>query len=133
MTGDAGTASEDRYERTTAFRWTERAFELLETGKLRAEIKQPRQGVRVAHVWGQCPRCGHHLDDWQPLSALTGVVGTRRPDSAAHDAVDVEVIDVGCGCGMVHSDAPAETTGCGVSFRIELEPISPSDAPRRNS
>jgi hypothetical protein len=38
MSGDPGTGSEERYEKTTAFVWTERAFEFLETGKLQAEI-----------------------------------------------------------------------------------------------
>lgn len=133
MTETVGTTSDDRYEKTTAFVWTERAFELLETGKLRAEIQQPHPGVRVAHVWGQCPRCGHQLDDWQPLSAVTGLIGARRPDSATHDDADVEPIDVSCGCGMTHLGAPADTTGCGVSFRIELEPIPSSGASRRDS
>lgn len=133
MTGDAETASQDPYEKTTAFRWTEHAFALLEIGKLYAEIQQPCPGVRVSHVWGQCPRCGHHLDDWQTLSAVTGLVSARRSDAAAHDSVDVEPIDVSCGCGMTHPDAPPDTTGCGVSFRIELEPIPSSDIPRRDS
>jgi hypothetical protein len=133
MTEDAHSASEDRYEKTTAFAWTEHAFALLGTGKLHAEIQQSRAGVRVAHVWGLCPRCGHHLDDWQTLSAVTGLIGTRRPDSAAHTSAAVEPIDVDCGCGMTHPDAPPDTTGCGVSFRVELEPVSSSDAPRRDS
>jgi hypothetical protein len=133
MTEDAATASQDQYERTTAFRWTEHAFALLEIGKLHAEIQQPRPGVRVSHVWGPCPRCGHPLDDWQTLSAVTGLVRSRRPDSAAHDTSDVEPIDVGCGCGMTHPGAPPDTTGCGVSFRIELEPIPSTDIPRRDS
>jgi len=129
MSGDAGIASEERYEKTTAFVWTERAFELLETGKLRAEIQEPRAGARWSHVWGQCPRCGHYIDDRQPLSAVTGLVGSRRPETFTHNiVVDVEPVDVGCGCGTTHSGAPADTTGCGVSFRIELEPIPQSDA-----
>ena len=47
---------------------------------------------------GQSPRCGHRINDWQPLSAITGVVGGRRPDSAAHDNSDIEPVDIGCGC-----------------------------------
>lgn len=133
MSRDAGTASEERYEKTTAFVWTERAFELLETGKLYAEIQQPRRGLRVSHVWGQCPRCGHRIDDWQPLSAVTGLVGEHRPDSGAGGALDVEPVDIGCGCGTTHPGAPADTTGCGVSFRIELEPVPDSDAAGRDS
>jgi hypothetical protein len=133
MTEDAETASQDRYDKTTAFRWTEHAFALVQTGKLHAEIQQPHPGVRVSHVWGQCPRCGHHLDDKQTLSAVTGLLGVRRPDSTTHDTADVEPIDVGCGCGTTHPGAPPDTTGCGVSFRIELELIASSDTSRRDS
>lgn len=133
MSGDAGTASEERYEKTTAFVWTERAFELLEVGNLQAEIQERRPGMRWSHVWGECPRCRHRIDDWQPLSAVTGLVGGRRPDSAARDTVDVEPVDIGCGCGTTHPGAPGDITGCGVSFRIELEPIPDSDAAGRDS
>jgi len=133
MNGDASATPEERHERTTAFVWTERAFVLLETGKLRAEIQERRPGVRWSHVWGECPRCGHRIDDWQPLSALTGLAGGRRPDSAAREAGDVEPVDIGCGCGTTHPGAPDDTTGCGVSFRVELEPVPDSDAGGRDS
>jgi len=132
MSEDAETAAEEHYEKTTAFVWTERAFAQLETGTLRAEIQQWRPGVRWAHVWGDCPRCGHHIDDWQPLSAVTGLVGGRRSDSAEHDTVDVEPVDISCRCGTTHPNAPAATTGCGVSFRIELEPAPDQDAPEQD-
>jgi hypothetical protein len=122
MSEDASGDSGQRYEKTTAFVWTERAFEFLQIGRLRAEIQQSHPGVEASHVWGQCPRCGHHVDDWQPLSAVTGLIGSRRPNSAVRDTTDIETVDVGCGCGTVHPGAPADTTGCGVSFRIEFEP-----------
>ena len=122
MSGDAATSAEERYEKTAAFAWTLRAFEFLETGKLRAEIQEHRPGVRSSHVWGQCPRRGHRIDDWQPLSAVTGLVGRRRSGLAERDAnVDVELVDVSCGCGTTHPGAPAGITGCGVSFRVEFE------------
>jgi hypothetical protein len=133
MSGDVETASEEHYEKTTAFLWTERAFELLEIGKLRAEIQERRPGVRWSHVWGQCPRCAHQIDDWQPLSAVTGLLGGRRKGSAARDTADVELVDIGCGCGTTHPGAPSDMTGCGVSFRIELEPVPGSDATGRDS
>lgn len=107
------------YEQTTAFEWTERAFELLAEGRLQAEIHRLLPGVLSAHVWGQCPRCRHQLDDWQALSAVTGSVTSRRPGSDPLD--DVTVVDIDCGCGTVHAGAPGGTTGCGVSFRVELE------------
>lgn len=113
--------SAQQYEKTTAFVWTERAFELLETGRLSAEIQQPSPGVEASHVWGKCPRCGHDVDDWQPLSTVTGLIGSRGPDSAAPGTVAVETVDISCGCGIVHPGAPDDTTGCGVSFRIEFE------------
>ena len=122
MSGDAATSAEERYEKTAAFAWTSRAFEFLETGKLRAEIQEHRPGVRSSHVWGQCPRCEHRIDDWQPLSAVTGLVGRRRSGLAERDAnADVELVDVSCGCGTTHPGAPAGTTGCGISFRVEFE------------
>lgn len=130
MSEDAGTGSEERYEKTTAFGWTKRAFELLESKKLWAEIQERQPGVRWSHVWGDCPRCGHRIDDWQPLSAVTGLVGGRRSHSDVRDPVDVEPVDVGCGCGSTHPGAPEDTTGCGVSFRVELEPVPDSDGER---
>lgn len=124
MSEGTSAGSAQRYEKTMDFMWTERAFEFLQTGRLRAEIRQARPGVTSSHVWGQCPRCGHLLDDWQPLSAVTGLTGSRRPDSAARGTADVEAVDISCGCGTVHPGGPTGTTGCGVSFRIEFEPVS---------
>jgi hypothetical protein len=87
-----------------------------------AEIQEHRPGVRSSHVWGLCPLCEHRIDDWQRLSAVTGLVGRRRSGLAERDAnADVELVDVSCGCGTTHPGAPAGTTGCGVSFRVEFE------------
>src|SRR5205807_1522904 len=127
MNGDTATPPEERYEKTAAFVWTVRAFELLETGNLRAEIQEHRPGVRSSHVWGQCPRCEHRIDDWQPLSAVTGLIGRRRSGLADRDA-DVELVDVSCGCGTTHPGAPPGTTGCGVSFRVEFERLPDGSA-----
>lgn len=122
------------YERTTAFIWTERAFDLMQQGKLHAEVKEGRPGVLTSHTWGECPRCGDHLDDWQPLSAVTGLLGNRGRESVRRTA-DIEPIevDVSCGCGTVHPGAQADTPGCGVSFRIELVPVFDSNVAGRDS
>jgi hypothetical protein len=45
--------SDKCFERAIGFEWTERAFELLGTGELRAEIQEHRAGGRWAHVWGR--------------------------------------------------------------------------------
>jgi hypothetical protein len=70
-------------------------------------------GLFKSHGWGQSPRCGHRIDDWQPLSAVTGVVGGRRPDSAAHDNSDIEPVDIGCGCASPTTVHPVR-----LSFRF---------------
>jgi len=126
MDSHAQVGSDELYQKTTGFEWTERAFELLGSGELWAEI-QHHQGGQWAHVWGRCPRCGHRIDDWQPLSAVTGLLGGRRTRSGTHETESVEPVDVGCGCGTNHPGAPDGVTGCGVSFRIELEPVPTHD------
>lgn len=112
-------ADSDQYEDTAAFEWTEKAFELLEDERLTATVTAG-DGVFTVVTDGECPRCGHRLLDRQVGSAVTGLeVGVRN--SAAHqESAPVVVVDVTCGCGHTHPDAPDNTTGCGVSFRIEL-------------
>ena len=80
---------------------------------------------------GECPRCygcGHEIDDRQTLTAVTNLMGREwRLAKPGHDqdtdqqaGPEFVPVDVSCGCGQAHSGAPAGSTGCGVSFRVEL-------------
>jgi hypothetical protein len=114
---------DDTYRVSSEFLWTKMAYEKLLKGRdLHGEVIS-RDGVMASHVWGQCPRCRHPLDDRQPLTVLTSLMGVRGTDSpqSAEDAdVPFAQVDVSCGCGVTHRGAPADTTGCGTSFRVEL-------------
>ena len=124
------------YEESVEYAWTEKAFGMLESGALRGEVVS-RDGVARSRVWGPCPRCqecGHEIDDRQTLTAVTNLMGrewraaTRdhgQDDGGEAGPVFVSV-DVSCGCGKSHLGGPAGSTGCGVSFRVEL-PVHQAD------
>ena len=117
------------YEESFDYQWTEKAFGMLESGALHGEVVS-RDGVVRSRVWGGCPRCqecGHELDDRQTLTAVTNLMGrewlTTRgqgQDSGGEAGPVFVAVDVSCGCGKNHADGPAGSTGCGVSFRVEL-------------
>lgn len=128
------TASPDTpYQNSADYLWTERAFEMLERYDLHGEVVS-RDKIVGSRVWGPCPRCGHILDDRQTHTAVTNLMGReRRPRGATGSGqvggnTDVAffAVDVSCGCGSSHSGAPADKTGCGVSFRVEL-PVRVAD------
>lgn len=111
------------YEETAEFKWTKRAFESLTANALTAETRWSA-GVGSVIVTGPCPRCAHQMADRQVLAAVTGLSAGPRPDpppTAEAERRETVVVDVTCGCGLVHAGAPEDVTGCGVSFRIELE------------
>ncbi|GHG88864.1 hypothetical protein GCM10018780_07650 [Streptomyces lanatus] len=63
-----------------------------------------------------------------------GVIhGRQGVPGQVHDATAlapaVVTVDVTCGCGHTHAGAPEGTTGCGVSFRVELEAESAPSNP----
>jgi hypothetical protein len=111
------TADDGDYAESTAYRWTERAYELLLSGDLRARAFDS-DGVLSSHVWGSCPRCGHALDDRQVHTAV--FPGTTRHPGAATGSPPVLEVDVCCACRYPHPLAPPEVAGCGISFRVEL-------------
>jgi hypothetical protein len=56
--------------------------------------------------------------DRQVITALTGLSGPSRGENGERPAV--VMLDVTCGCGSEHRNAPEGAVGCGVSFRIEV-------------
>jgi hypothetical protein len=136
MTAGA-TPPDEPYRESTDYSWTEKAFSMLERGDLQGEAAS-RDEVVSSRVQGPCPRCWHALDDRQTHTALTGLMGgqSRRAGGAdPGEPGDSEAglvffpVDVSCGCGDSHPGAPAGTTGCGVSFRVEL-PLQPDGGGR---
>jgi hypothetical protein len=125
----SATPPDEPYHESTDYSWTEKAFGMLECNELQGEVVVSPDGVVRSRVWGPCPRCQHVLDDRQTHTAVTNLMGGewRGPGGAGPGQLvegDTGMrffpVDVSCGCGDSHSGAPAGTTGCGVSFRVEL-------------
>jgi hypothetical protein len=138
MNVDSPTSDEaEDYRVSSAYVWTERAFEELQKGvDLHGEVLVLEDGVMATRVWGQCPRCNHHFDYRQALTALTSVMGVRanevtHPIPAETAEVPYVQVDVSCDCGDPHAGAPEGKIGCGTSFRVEL-PVPPPE-PARHS
>ena len=127
MTASAA-AHDEPYRELVDYSWTDKAFEMIERDNLHGEVVS-HDGVVTSRVWGPCPRCGHQLDDKQTHTAITNLmsgqwrtragVGTAQTGGEDADSAFFPV-DVSCGCGDSHLGAPPGTTGCGVSFRVEL-------------
>ncbi|MDO0910682.1 hypothetical protein QQM39_07415 [Streptomyces sp. DT2A-34] len=111
----------ERWEPTSEFGWTSKAYDLLEQDLLRAEVALV-DGVVTTRVWGCCPRCAGRIDDRQVPTVVGDFTSPRgmADADAAEVLPPVVVVDVTCGCGAAHVDSPEGTTGCGVSFRVEL-------------
>jgi hypothetical protein len=130
------TRQDESYEESSDFSWTEKAFEMLQSGTLHGEVLS-RHDIVSSRVWGNCPRCGHPLDDQQTHTAVTNLMSRTRgrrkakPSEGLGEDAGVRYfdVDVSCGCEKTHDDAPAGRTGCGVSFRVEL-PVQVADDQR---
>lgn len=118
------------YENTADEKWARQALDFYRRGELQV-LAFDTDGVVSAQVWGTCPRCGHEMNVQMTLSApLIGLRTGRglwgaltRRDLPASSGIP-DSVEAGCGCGQAHSGAPAELTGCGVSFRL---PTAPAD------
>ena len=107
-----------------AYRWTDRAFELLLDGVLSAHVRKIG-GIMTASVTGKCPRCDHEVGFEQIREAVAGealqVLGGQEPMAETH--CTYVAVDVECRCGEGHPGRPTETRrGCGVNFRVEVRP-----------
>ncbi|GAA3951878.1 hypothetical protein [Actinoplanes auranticolor] len=119
------TESDIPYENTAGSAWAAKALDYVRRKRLRVAVLDS-DGVVSAQVWGTCPRCSHDLDCqltltipvldvrdgrglWPNLGFPAPKVGTSEiPPS----------VEVACGCGRTHPDAPEKVLGCGVSFRL---------------
>jgi hypothetical protein len=104
----------------SGFAWTEKAYERLLDQTLQAHVEHGFNVVST-RITGPCPRCDGPLDDRQVHTAIAVLGGNDRgPGAAPADDAGRLPVDVTCDCRITHPSAPAGTTGCGVSFRIEL-------------
>lgn len=114
------------YLETSEFEWTKRAFELLGRNELTATTHWSA-GIASVVIAGPCPRCRHNLVDRQVGVVVAGLSnGSPRSGTGAHQGSTPPpalVVDVTCGCGLAHEGAAQTVTGCGASFRIELEAV----------
>jgi hypothetical protein len=109
-----------------SMRWTEKALELLQDGKLDAEVIVSH-GVTVVRVDGICPYCDDHLHYTESLTAVTeGGEGAAGRGDAGGEAIVAarepryEEFTVTCGCSESHEGDPKKATGCGTSFRVSV-------------
>jgi hypothetical protein len=104
---------DEPYQESTDYSWTEKAFAMLERGDLQGEAAS-RDGVVSSQVQGPCPRCRHALDDRQTHTALARPARGQRGRAGVLPRRRVV---------RLRRQPPgraAGTTGCGVSFRVEL-------------
>ena len=102
-----------------AMEWTEKAFALLEAGKLEAEATV-KDGITVVSAYGTCPYCDDHLRFSDTLNAVTeGGGGVDELERRGDEPVYQE-FTVTCGCDQSHEGDPKKATGCGTSFRVRV-------------
>ncbi len=106
--------------------WDDRALELVRNNALQLESFAPDgpDGVVSVRVSGACPRCRHDLDVRRTLTApllrtaWRSLLGGHA--STAPQLPGPHLVDVACGCGRAHPQAPGAMRGCGVAFRMPL-------------
>ena len=125
----AGTASPPsvgyQTDAPNAYRWTEVAYDYLVNGELTASIRSA-SGISTATVTGTCPYCRDDVKFSQVLDVVTGeamtTLGWRRAEPVQADD-DYVPLTVSCACTEPHAGRPEGVKyGCGISFRVEVQP-----------
>lgn len=114
-----------------AMRWSERARDLVNAGKLTISRKLV-ESIKVAVAEGECPYCGDYLKDVQIMTAVTegsdGVLGrgvAKRTTTTLGILIEkYEDVTFTCGCGIAHPGGEKSKTGCGTFFRLPAPLIS---------
>jgi hypothetical protein len=107
-----------------AYKWTEKAYDLLQGGELTASIKSAGE-ISTATVSGECPYCQDNVNFSEVLDAVAGeslgTLGWQRKQAAQPDDGYVS-LTVSCSCTELHAGRPADINhGCGINFRIEVQ------------
>jgi hypothetical protein len=124
------------YENSANGASARKAIDFYQRGRLHVRAFDA-EGVVSAQVWGTCPRCGHDLNVQMTLSAPVviarggfGLWATLTGRQAPSPTGIPDTVEVGCGCGHYHPGAPAQVTGCGVSFRLPTALPNPPQTSR---
>jgi hypothetical protein len=123
------------YDNTADPVWARKALDLYQDHRLQVAAFDT-EGVISAQVWGPCPRCDHDLNVQSTLNAPIpglrqgrGLWATLTGQAPPGGAGIPSTVEVGCGCGHAHREAPENTLGCGVSFRLPTTPLGPPVVP----
>src|SRR5688572_24797768 len=87
-------------DRTNAYEWTDKAYDILVAGQLEASVHR-RQNLEVAVVVGACPQCGHAFR-FETTNVAIGVGGSTLgpaqpgPSGEAKPANDYVPITASC-------------------------------------
>jgi len=121
MSSEARSDIPYQIEAPNAYGWTERAYDLLQEGKLGVTIATT-SGVRTAIVGGACPNCQDEVNFRQVLDTVTGdslsTLG-RYHRGTEHDRY--LTLTVSCRCTERHEGRPdAVAHGCGINFVVDV-------------
>jgi hypothetical protein len=111
------------YERNrpNAFEWTDKAFDLLDEGRLHGRVDRLAE-LEVATVVGVCPRCEHTFRFESSRHAVGTGGRTLESDDSTIDPNEFVPVEVRCQCKSDHDGRHDSEKGCGILFRIEVRP-----------
>lgn len=102
--------------------WAQKAFELLQDGKLDVQLRRRRE-ISTLTAIGSCPRCGHDVGFSQVRNAaiIAWRLG-RRPKAPTADSGEFRQVDIRCSCiSSAHDGRPREAPGgCGLVFPVRV-------------